>query len=439
MEFLDKLKEKVKTFSFKKKSGNDVAKSAPAKEAPKTKDSPVIESAIVNQDMGQPESLLDTPPELDETLLDAVEPPKSILLYSLKGLFTVLIIVGLGSLFFFTSQLTHYFDFTASIYEIPSAIKTLEDANEQIKEKQTELNLVKFLQGKLYLDSFSYDGDEYLRNHDVYSNSSRSEAVREEAQKNMIILRRGMSESFEKASEKLLMDMGATLISEEYDETTDFDALFENLIHSKLDSLSGELADSDLEEDELQYKLYRRTKQLVSNKRVTGLLENTNYESLDDLGIRKLVNDANKTVVNELSTIQAVKDDRIKWSDVMYRIETETAYVDEYFSRDNFDVLGGIQYTSYDFETSSGKIVITGTTKSFDATNFTLISDLIDRLIASPYFKNVEMRSFTKSGSIEDGFNATLRLNLELQKDALEDEDEEIDPDSIPDFIPEAK
>lgn len=407
-----------------------------AKKDAKTLANPVIDSAILNEEASTPSLLLDTPPELDETLLDAVEPPKSIVLYTLKGLFTVLIIVGLSALLFFTSQLTHYFDFTASIYEIPSAIKTLEDTNEQIKEKQTELNLYKFLQGKLYLDTFSYDGDEYLRNHDVYSNSSRSDKVRDDANKNMSKLRKKMEESFSEATEKLLFEMNATLISEEYDETTDFEGLFENLLLKKLDSLANELVNSDSEEDQLKYKLYRRVKQLVSNKRVEALLDNTVYVALDELGLRALVNEVNDTVVNELSTIQAIKDDRIKWSDVMHRIETETAYVDQYFSRDNFDVLGGIQYTSYDFETSTSKIIITGTTKSFDATNFTLISDLIDRLNESPYFKNVEMRSFTKNGSIDDGFTATLRLNLELQKEALEDEDEGINPEDFPDFLP---
>jgi len=80
-------------------------------------------------------------------------------------------------------------------------------------------------------------------------------------------------------------------------------------------------------------------------------------------------------------------------------------------------------------------VTITGVTKRYDTNNFTMISNLIDQLNSSPYFSGVEMKSFTKSGSAEEGFTSTLRLNLYLQKDALEDLDEQISPEAIPEFL----
>ena len=119
----------------------------------------------------------------------------------------------------------------------------------------------------------------------------------------------------------------------------------------------------------------------------------------------------------------------------MNQIELVTSYVDQYFSEGYFEALGGIQYTSYDFDTSTGEITITGVTKRYDTTNFTMITNLIDQLNASSYFTGVEMKSFTKSGSADEGYTSTLSLKVQLQKEALEDPDDKIVPDAIPEFL----
>ncbi|EKE25404.1 MAG: hypothetical protein ACD_5C00176G0002 [uncultured bacterium] len=139
--------------------------------------------------------------------------------------------------------------------------------------------------------------------------------------------------------------------------------------------------------------------------------------------------------LDEFSIIQKIKDKRVSWSDVINRIEFETSYVDQYFSEGYFDEVGGIQYTSYDFDASTGKISITGITKRYNTDNFTMISNLIDQLNFSPFFNNVAMKSFTKSGSSDEGYTATLKLDLELQKDAVDSEDKPIQVESMPGFL----
>ena len=85
-----------------------------------------------------------------------------------------------------------------------------------------------------------------------------------------------------------------------------------------------------------------------------------------------------------------------------------------YHSENYFDELGGIQYTSYDFDSSGPSISIVGETKRFDTTNFTMIVNLIDELNNSDLFENAEMHSFSKSGSLESGYTASVKLNLGL-------------------------
>ncbi len=62
--------------------------------------------------------------------------------------------------------------------------------------------------------------------------------------------------------------------------------------------------------------------------------------------------------------------------------------------------------------------MVTGEAKSDDGSNFTLLANLIDEFEKSPLFKDIAMRSFSKSGDSEDGYSSTVKLDFSLQKDA---------------------
>lgn len=387
--------------------------------APEPEFTPVIASAINTQEAPIIDSYLEAPPEIDQSLLEIIEPPKSVLLYVLKGFFSILVSAGLAILLFFTSQLTHVFDFTASVYEVPSAVKTLETGNAEIQKLQTDINMYRFLQGKLYLDQFTYDGDEFVKNYRIASNKTAVQENRDAAQKNLDELRVKLTKSLTLAQDKLLQPIETSLIGEEYTTDFDFRFLFSSLLNQKLADTSSSIATSTSKDDKLEYKLYKRTQALINNIALFNNVRGKDLTKMNDLEVVNFIMDLNDTIVNELSAIQAIKDERINWSDVINRIELETSRVDKYFSKDYFNEIGGIQYTSFDFDTNTGKITIAGTTKRFDTNNFTMISNLIDQLNDSPYFKSVEMKSFTKTGSVEEGYTAVLRLNLELQKEAV--------------------
>jgi len=391
-----------------------------------------LQSAINTTEAFVPDQLLEAPPEIDETLLNFVEPPKSILLYILKGAFSFLAVVGVGSMVFFTSQLTNYFNFLDGVVSIPSVLNDIDASNEQLKTLQTDYNMYRFLQGKLYLDRFSYDGDEFVKNYYIYSNTTGEDAERTQAKEAMDALRPLLIESFAKAKENLIgKTQDIKLVGDQYVDFTDVDFknMFSALLNERLTSESEKM------DDKIEQKLYKRTQKLIDNTVLIDILNKSDLSGLDDLGLAKLIVSVNDTVVNELSSIQKIKDSRINWSEVIKKIELETAVVDKYFSKDFYDQIGGIQYTSYDFDTATNKIGITGTTKRFTTDNFTLISNLIDQLNDSVYFKGVEMPSFSKSGSSEGGYTATLRLNLELKREALREKDTGKDIESFPEFL----
>lgn len=424
MQLLAKIKEKL-PFAFGEAKNEEetvqpTGKSMPAEKFAATDKPVVIESAIKTDEEPMEKTLLEAAPTVDTELLEEIEPPKSVLLYALKGVFVLLVAVGIGSFLFFTSQLNNH------PLDIPSALNELKSTNENVKNTQTDINLYRHLKGAIYLDNFSYYGDDYLKNYSLYVNESATDEERAAAKTEMDELKLNLSDSFKSVQENLTKEISVPLVDTEVPTNEELTALFAGLLNDKIGLIDATSPD---------YKLYKQAQKLVNNPELSSLLKGTDFASMGDADLAAFIGKINDLTLDEFSVIQKIKDKRVSWSDVINRIEFETSYVDQYFSEGYFDEVGGVQYTSYDFDASTGKISITGVTKRYNTDNFTMISNLIDQLNSSPFFSNVAMRSFTKSGSANEGYTATLKLDLELQKDALDSQDKPIQIESIPSFL----
>lgn len=427
MQLLAKIKEKLPFTFGKAKDEAEVSKPV----APVVADKPVakdtlIESAIKTDEEPVEKTLLEAAPTIDEDLLEEIEPPKSVLLYGLKGVFVLLVAVGIGSFLFFTSQLNSYLNFATDPLKIPSTLSELKATNEDVKNAQTDINLYRYLKGAIYLDNFSYYGDDYLKNYSLYVNESAADEEKTAAKVKMDELKLNLSDSFKSVQENLTKEISIPLVDTDVPTDEELKTLFTGLLNDKLGLVDATSSD---------YKLYKQAQKLISNEELKTLLKGTDFASLKDADLAVFIGKVNDLALDEFSIIQKIKDKRVSWSDVINRIEFETSYIDQYFSEGYFDEVGGIQYTSYDFDASTGKISITGITKRYNTDNFTMISNLIDQLNFSPFFNNVAMKSFTKSGSSDEGYTATLKLDLELQKDAVDSEDKPIQVESMPGFL----
>lgn len=438
--FLSKLKfwEKKGAEGSEAGAGKGVAKADTGKEAKAEKKedfTPVIESAIETEEKPEEKMFFEAAPEIDESLLEDVEPPKSVLLYALKGLFMLFAAVGVLSFLFFSTQLGSFLSFATVPLNIPSVYKDLTDTNKEVKDLKTTLNTYHLLEGKFYLDQFSADGDKFLRNYYISTNKSVAEADRTTADKVMEDLKASLKKSFLGARDRLFTDLHLTLVDPDVLDENQYLVIFEDLLKDVFGSKLLELESKEDQEAKNDYKMYKQAKKLIGNADLKALLRDTDLEKLTNKEIAGLIVKVNGLVENELSSMQKIKDKRIDWSLIINQIKTETTYVDQYFNEGYFEQVGGIQYTSYDFDTSTGKISITGNTKRYDTNNFTMISNLIDQLNTSSFFKNVEMKSFTKSGSPKEGYTATLKLNLELQKDEATAADKPAQVDTVPDIL----
>jgi hypothetical protein len=198
-------------------------------------------------------------------------------------------------------------------------------------------------------------------------------------------------------------------------DNADTKALFQQKLVDKFNAKAVALKDSTDPQAKRDYKNYMQIVALIPNTEIKSLVQSTDFDSLKDEDLYQLVNKINSIVVNDLNVIQQIKDKRIKWSDVINEINLATIGVDSYYDPDFYNDAGGIRYTSYDFDSESKKISINGETKIFGTTNFTTITKLIEELNKSALFENAEMRSFSKSGSLDDGYTASLRISLNLK------------------------
>lgn len=384
-------------------------------------------SGIVTTETGTGEErILESAPEIDMTLLKDIAPPKSILLYGLKITFFTLAGLSVAAVLFFTSQLTSAFNLLTNQIGLPNALKQIESVNAEVTNLQTDLNFYRYLQIKGYLDQFSFYGDSFMQNFEVANSQTADEQEKEEAREEIEIAKGYLKESFLEAKARLIIPFEAPLYSKE-----DAATVFQNKLTMKLQEKAAEAKAGTDEKAVIEEKNYLHTVNLVGNSELNQIISTTDFDALTDQEIYDLIKKINGLVVNDLSTIQGLKDGRIRWSDLMNEIELRTIAVDKYYNEDSYELLGGIRYTSYDLDKETQSITIAGETKRIDTKTFTMIADLIDKLNASSFFEKAESKSFSKSGSLDKGYTASIKLTLGLQKEAAA-EDDKTDVETFP-------
>lgn len=374
---------------------------------------------IVSTETGANEApILGEAPELDTSLLYDVKPQQSILLTSLKILFGLLFAASLASLVFFTSQLTSTLNFATSSLKLPNISADLSATNAEIISLQTDLNMIRLQEIKASLDKFSYDGDLYLEQYKIFDSSTSSAQEKADAKATMDELRNILKPSFTDAGEKFSKSFTSPLIDINFIEDAQLQSLYEERLRAAITDKLTILATGKDDATKMDLRNYQQILKLVGNTELKNTLIHTDFGSLNDKALYDLIDKKiNALIVNDMTAVQNIKAKRIKWSDIMDEIENRTKEVDKNYSLKFYNSEGGsgIRYNSYDFDSLTRKISINGETKSLTPANFTMIAQLIESLNQSNIFMNAEMRSFSKSGSFDEGYLATLRLILDLR------------------------
>jgi len=169
---------------------------------------------------------------------------------------------------------------------------------------------------------------------------------------------------------------------------------------------------------------YSAALQLINNRNLSSFFsKNTDDIKLDlpqdDSKLLALTKESLAMLKNDFSNISVLKENRIRWGIIIDEIEKITKSIDTLYNTGFFDELGGIKYSAFDFDADSNQIVLIGHAKRDDGTTFTLIANLIDALEQSLLFSDVDNRAFPKTGTEEQGYTSSFRIELNLEEDYL--------------------
>jgi len=373
---------------------------------------PDILQSIVDSESNKSnsENILDIAPDIDSSLLQGLEPQKNIQLILFKSIFMFLLVFAFLSFLFFQSQLNPKFNFLTSSFHLPNATENLKATNEDVINIQTDLNFYRLLQISSYLNELSFFGDAYIQNFEIFNSQTSTESDKKLASENLKSLRDSIYSPYEKVSKLVVQPFYIPVIDPELmssgQSVQEFDSRLTNKFNEAAASVNGEM----------EAKIYGQSQKLIASTNLRNLITSTDFAALSDKDLYIHLKAINSVIVNDLSLIQDIKDARVKWSDIMNEIDLRTVEVDSNYSDNYYDLRGGIRYTSYDFDKVANRISIVGEVMRYDTTNFTMIANLIDAFNKSDIFEGAEMKSFSKSGSLDDGYRSNVRLNLGLTK-----------------------
>lgn len=395
--------EKVSKKPEKKEEKNLYTNIFEKKDEPKKEESKLISGVFAKEDEAKKakEKILGPLPELEKSLIGSFDPSKrnlkivKIVFGSLLGL----LVLSFG---FFYSELNPKFDLLTSVRG-PNTVQQLNNAENSIITTQTSINQKNYLLMSHFLQKLSYLSDGYAK---LRSDSGNTE-IKQNVQNDII-------ETYENAAAKWKEPIAAGGIPKDT-----FKVQLANEFRDELSQLKKETLTPSVN---AQIKNYSAALDTVNNRQL-GTLFTHNADDIksdlprDDTKLFALTQDVLATLKNDFSTISDLKLARIQWSIIVQEIEKVTKSIDTLYGTGFFEELGGIQYSNFDFDATTNRIILTGMAKRDDGSTFTLIVNLIDALENSDLFTDVDNRTYPKTGSEEEGYMSSFRIELSLAED----------------------
>lgn len=399
-----------------------------SKQAEKETGPKMLESITGKESALKLKPILGNAPNLQKTLEQDKEYGLKKKLRNWQIMLVIVFMLGAGAAFYFYSELSPTFNLFGQ-----NSTGQLISMNKGLQGLQAQLNKYRYLSAQIDLDRFSFTSDEFFDKTAQLNDPNTADAAKPELSSAVETAQLELPKMLQRIQDNLGADIVVKTYQTEYDpklSDLEIQQQFEADLRQALkDDRAGQSTDPQ------KLKLIDNTVKLVGNTKLLAKMRGIAIadfkKQLDDY---KIEQDPNKrkalqalitgilgSTKSDIATIGVIKTGRIEWTKIIDEIArvTKDPEVDQYFGQDLYSTVGiDLKYTGYEFDSTSGKIVLSGLTKTKNADNFTLISKLIDKLEESALFKNVGMRSFSKSGTLDTGYSANFKIDLELQTDS---------------------
>ena len=351
-----------------------------------------------------------------------------------QAVFMIVFFASAMAIGYFYSELSPNFNLFGT-----NTVNKLIETNKNLNGVQSRINKYNYLSAQIYLNRFSIVSNRFF---DKTGQLGYSELSSDQKTKLNAQIAADMEEIPRIITElKNLLGKSTKVAiykTPDIEKTTD-DELQTNAwndVKGLLNEDKKKLNDpkSQVADKEDNVRLTDNAYKLVGNSALVNILNGINPETLKaDLDsyvsnpdiakktkLQKQFSSILASTKSDVSTVSAIKNSRVNWSTIISQVYDVTRSVDNKFNNNIkgplYNTLGGILFSGFEIDSNDDKIVLSGDTLYKDGDNFTKISTLIDNLENSQYFKNVEMRSFSKSGDMEKGFTSNFKIDLNLKQ-----------------------
>lgn len=310
----------------------------------------------------------------------------------LKATFLALIIVAAISL---SQNFTHF-----SVFGVNAALQ-VKQAQDRIDSLSAEVNFQAHLEAALLLEEYMNKADEYFYNVAIAGSDYTSSNKKAAAQKEVDALKIELINLLGKIQQDFRTELNPEVLAAAQMEAEAFIAD----LSSKRGTVDEAVLLQEIQDAET-------AKNLLSQAEFKNMVNAVDLAKVSDENFDLIYIQFSEINASVTALISKIKNARIDWSFYFDEIEAITKSVDPLFAT---EFPGSLKLDELRFN-SNGEIALSGETSTDDSKNFTLISDLIDAYEESKYFKDVENRTYAKSGDKEEAYTGNFRINLTIEK-----------------------
>lgn len=346
-------------------------------------------------------------------------------------IFGVAVVALIGVYGFFYTQLDP--EFTMLNDQLgPNLAVRFDASNKELKEKQTQKNLINFRRARMLLDGVNTEIDPFQENTAMLSSPYSTAAQKDEALTELQILGASIKTSLAEVQTLLREPLGIDTFSEKPMTPQERDAEFATLLRDKLAQEKNALLAADGKSSSAEARTVDNVLRLVENRSFRSTILSQDLEKISEKDFSAMLAKIREEGTDELSSIDKIRRKRLDWARVIQDVHAVVSKTDPYYGRGFFQTVGGFLFASYQFDSKSGRISISGLTKQSDSKIFSMIANLVDSIEKSKAFRDIDFRSFAKSRDENGDFASSLALEFSLQQG----EDPRDEGEALPDVVP---
>lgn len=296
-------------------------------------------------------------------------------------------------------------------------------SNEEVKKNQTDINVVQYRIARLWFDVLNSKIDQFNALMNLQKDSKATLEQRAENQKRTETVANEIKQSLTAVQQIFAQPLGIDTYTETPVSLADREVVFNKLLKDSLiaqrESLRGaaqSAKDGVAAQKSNDERAIESVIRLVDNKKVKALVRSAEVKDMTNEELSELLNEIRAEGIDDLAQVQKLKEQRINWVSLINTIHEVVRTADPHYGSGLLKTVGGFMFTQYRFDAKTGRVSISGTTRTTDSKTFSFISTLVDAIEKSPNFKDIDFRSFNKTRDESGDFSAEVNLEFGIEK-----------------------